>query len=539
MTISFRPPFAMKDYNLFLRTKLLPEQAYQYDEDADSYTITTSARFARILGVEAEKVDRKELPISEYLFDYQRFIVRQALNAKRFAIWSDTGTGKTSMLLEFSRHVTHRTGGRVLILSPLQIIQQTMDEAKKFYGGDGLGIVKLETKAEVRKWCQAKGDGHIAITNYEKFIPRDGEQEVMTELRFLAGIVLDESSILRSGGGKIKWAIIKSCRGIEYKLSCTATPAPNDTMEYASQASFLEKLRSEGEILWTYFTKTKDGNWKVKEHAKEAFYRFMAGWSIYLRSPVHYGFQDNLKDIPAPEYRIEEIKATDEQAKMFNMLPAEDGQFEMFGTLSCGMTQRVKLSQVAKGFMYLGKPPKQTVQKIESEKPKMVVDLALADRVEGRQVLIWTSFDAESDILYRMLKSRNGDGDNVTVLTGKTPQCKRYEVIERFRRGEIGILISRPQMVGYGLNFQFCTSMVFSGFTDSFQDFYQAIRRCYRYGQKKSVRVHIPYIKECEGMVYDNIRQKEAKFISDVKIMERHYISVMKKELTALKGDAH
>lgn len=534
MTISFRPPFSIKDYGLFIRTKLLPEQLYKYDEDSDSYTITTSSRFARIIGVEAGPQQHGLLPIAGHLFDYQDFITRMALDAKRYAIWADTGLGKTAMFLEYARQVRHKTDARVLMVSPLQIIPQTMDEARKFYGSDGLGIIQLHTKEELRRWCEGKHcpENGIAMVNYEKFIPRDGEQEVMTELRLLAGVVLDESSVLRSGGGKIKWAIIKSCRGIEHKLSCTATPAPNDTMEYASQASFLEKLRSEGEILWTYFTKTKTGDWKVKEHAREAFYRFMSGWSVYLRSPAHYGFDDNLKDVPTPEYNVMKIKPTLEQSRVFNRLPATDGQFEMFGTLACGMTQRVKLSQVAKGFMYLGDPPRQTVEKIRSEKPGVVVDLALADKAEGRQVLVWTSFDAESDILAKLFKSRNGNADDVVVLTGKTPQSARYDVIERFRRGDIQVLISRPQMVGYGLNFQFCTSMVFSGFTDSFQDFYQAIRRCYRYGQTKAVRVHIPYIEECEGMVYDNIRNKEARFIADVNIMERHYIEAMKAALT-------
>src|SRR3990167_11402603 len=122
----------------------------------------------------------------------------------------------------------------------------------------------------------------------------------MPEMRRLSGVAFDESSRLKGGGGVIKWHLIRSCRGIEYKLSATATPAPNDTMEYASQASFLEKLRNEGEILWTYFSRDKYGTWSVKPHAREAFYRFMASWSIYLRDPKDYGFNDILATLPPP-----------------------------------------------------------------------------------------------------------------------------------------------------------------------------------------------------------------------------------------------
>jgi len=196
--------------------------------------------------------------------------------------------------LEWCRQVAHLTGARVLILEPLAVIPQLIEEARRFYG-DGLQIERLDSRERLIGWLKDPGAA-IGIVNPEKFIAGQ-----VPELRYLGGLAFDESSLLKTGGGVIKWNLIKSARGIEYKLSCTATPAPNDTMEYASQASFLEKLRTEGEILWTFFTRNKRGEWTVKPHARTAFYQFMSSWSIYLRNPAHFGWGDILATLPEPE----------------------------------------------------------------------------------------------------------------------------------------------------------------------------------------------------------------------------------------------
>jgi len=253
--------FDLENYKLFLRCKRLPESQTTYDWELDTYTVSTPARFIELLGIAGAPVQREGLPIASYLFDYEQFIVRQALDAQRYAIYADCGLGKTAMFLEWARHVMAMTGGKVLIFSPLQIISQTQDEALKFYG-EALPVLKLDTRAELEAWLRLPGSG-LAITNYDKMIPG-----VLPDLRLLTGLICDESSILKTGGGVIKWNLIKSCKGIQYKLSCTATPAPNEIMEYASQAAFLEKLRTEGEILWTFFSRDKRGNWRIKPHAK-------------------------------------------------------------------------------------------------------------------------------------------------------------------------------------------------------------------------------------------------------------------------------
>lgn len=496
-------------YERFLRLKRLPEKQLLYDWRTDTYTVTAPARLAHLLDPALPDLGRPAPALAPHLFDYQAFIVARALEAKRYAVWADTGLGKTAIFLEWARQVLLLTLGRVLILAPLQVIEQVRTEARRFYGQD-LTLERLETRERLADWCRRPGPG-LAISNPEKLIPG-----ILPDLRRCAGLVLDESSILRSGGGVIKWNLIKSARGIEHKLSCTATPAPNDTMEYASQASFLEKLRSEGEILWTYFTRDKSGNWRVKPHARRAFYAFMATWSIYLRDPARYGWRDVLADLPAPDIVEQPLRLTAEQARLAQAFHVENGS-GLFGTEGLGVRQRAKLSQLAKGFLYEDR----RVRPVASRKPGEVAAIALSEASAGRQVLVWTTYDAEGEILASLLPA-------ATVLSGSTATAERERILERFRAGEVRILITKPQLLGYGMNFQFVRAMVFSGFDDSFERMYQAIRRAYRLGQTESVRVFVPYVPELEGLVLENVRAKERRFLADVAIQEAAYIEALR-----------
>jgi hypothetical protein len=446
------------------------------------------------------KRNRKDIYYDMHVPGYENYLAN--------GIWNhNTGLGKSHIFLEWQRQVEHLTGGRVLILSPLQITPQTRHIAGDYFN---LDIEQLDTREELAAWCKSPGHG-FGICNYEKLIAG-----VMPELRYLAGLVLDESSILKSGGGVIKWNLIKSARGIEYKLSCTATPAPNEVMEYASQASFLEKLRTEGDILWTYFVRDKRGDWKVKPHAREAFYRFMVSWSVYMRNPVNFGFKDILATLPPPDVREYKIDITPAQREMMHIQQTRNGH-GMFND-RVGIKERIKLSQIAKGFIYETTGTQRKVIPIESRKPDFVADLVRHDAADGLQVLVWTVFDAESDILAERLANLNPG-----VLNGSMGQDERQAVINRFLGGELRVLISKAELLGYGLNFQNCQSMVFSGFDDSFERMYQAIRRAYRFGQTETVRVHIPYIPELEGMIFENVQAKERQFMADVAEQEKYY----------------
>jgi len=502
--------FDLVSYELFLRAKGLPESRVAYDWRTDRYTLTTPARFADQLGANVAAIEREPIDLATHLFDYQRWIVEMALRAKRFAAWCDTGLGKTAIELEYARHVLAATGAKVLILTPLQVIPQMIEMATAFYG-ERLPIIRLETRDALIAWLTDPGC-ELGITNDDKFIAG-----VMPELRHLGGLVYDESSRLKTGGGVIKWNLIKSARGIEYKLSATATPAPNDTMEYASQASFLEKLRTEGEILWTYFVRDKTGNWRVKPHAREAFYRFMATWSVYVRDPSRFGFADILATLPPPDVREYDVPITDAQRDlMYGFIGAKGG---MFADDRLTLTERSKLSQLAKGFLYDSSTGTRQVARIPSEKPAVVARLVAEDVADGRQVLVWTVFDEEGDIVVEHLP----EGIDAATLSGAQTETQRAEIIARFKSGELRVLISKAQLLGYGLNFQNCRSMVFSGFDDSFERMYQAVRRAYRYGQTETVRVHIPVIPELEGTVFGNVRRKQALFDADTALQERFY----------------
>jgi superfamily II DNA or RNA helicase len=185
--------------------------------------------------------------------------------------------------------------------------------------------------------------------------------------------------------------------------------------------------------------------------------------------------------------------------------------------------------QIARGFVYEGGK----TRRILSVKPGTVADLARSELDAGHHVLIWTTYDAEGEAIASLLKDRSP-----SLLTGKTKPARRVKMIEAFRSGESPLLISKPSLLGLGLNLQCCTSMIFSGFDDSFERFYQAIRRAYRYGQTKPVRVHIPYIPELEGMVWENVQAKQVAFERDCAIMERCYIEAMRDMLPAhMKGN--
>lgn len=512
-------------YALFLRSKALPEHRVAYDEDRDVYTIETPARFARILGLEEPTRSGSGLPLPTWLHDYQAFFVRTALAAKRYAVWADTGLGKTPIEHEWARQVQAMTGGRVLLVYFLNLIPQVLAMAEQFYGRGGLPLEVLDSRADLRAWAKGGAPG-IGIVNPEKFIPRDGEAEVIQEMSYLSGVGIDESSILKTGGGKTKWALIKSCRGVEYKLSCTATPAPNEPIEYASQASFLEKIRDEGEVIWTFFTRDDEGDWKVKDHALEAFYKFLSGWSCYLRHPARYGFRNNLKDLPEPQ-RIEHlIPVTAEQLAHLNRIPNAAGQTSLFEPASMGIVERTKLGQLASGFVYTH----EGADRVHSLKPATVASIVREDVRAGLQVLVWTLYDETADILAALLEMRAPGDPRFTfdVLTGKVPVDERPAVLERFTSGKTAVLITRARMLGFGTNLQNCGSMVFADFNDSAEQIYQAERRAFRYGQTRSVRIHFPIVPELQGAVWANVQAKRARFLTEVERMEGLYVEAMR-----------
>lgn len=522
--------FDLGAYDLFLRCKKLPEFDLAVDDELH-YEITAPARFAPLLGVETPKVRAQDLAVAGHLFDDQAAVLALALEAKRFACWADCGWGKTPLGLEWARQVVHRTTGRVLIVTMAEIVGEWLEQAARFYGG-GLPLLRLKSREHMLAWMEF-GDpsgAMIAVCNYEKWNPPSLEEQVVRQAKYLAGIVLDESSRLKTGGGKQKWALIKSCKGIEYKLSCTATPAPNEVMEFASQASFLEKMRSEGDILWTYFRRDpKTHRWTVKEHAREAFFRFMSSWSIYIRDPRRYGWRQGMAEVPAPTVHVHELPVSAEQRKLLaETLGRPDGELDLAGgPAEFNAIQGAKVSQLAKGFRYVTRGGKRSVEKVVSHKPAFVARLVEQEAAAGLTVLVWTVFDAEAELLSAQLQHRVPH----ETLTGKTPKKRRLEIIERFRSGQVRVLISRASVLGFGLNLQVVGSMIFSGWTYGYESYYQAVRRAYRQGQTRAVRVHLPVVPLLEGDMLDTIGRKQADHEAAIAEMERHYVLARKERV--------
>lgn len=518
--------FGIEAYPLFLKIKALPESTIHYHRDTATYTIAAPARFAPLLGVPVPDRLRDWLPMPTYMFEDQAHVTQLALEAKRFACWSDCGWGKTPLQLEFARQVIHRTGGRFLQFTLNDIVPQFIAEARKFYG-DSMKMVRLNTREEMKAFCRGQfRESQLAITNYEKMNHDEGDQ-VVSEMRLLAGVGLDESSRLKTGGGTQKWALIKSCKGIEYKLSCTATPAPNEIAEFASQASFLEKMRDGEDIIWTYFQRDPvTHRWTVKKHAREAFFEFMASWSIYIRDPRRYGWRLKQEQVPAPEVIVHKLPISNDQREAMQAFVTDgSGQRTLFQASGTNAIQRAKLSQIAKGFAYR-KGESGRWSGFDSKKPAFIAEGVASEVAEGLQVLVWTVFDAESTILSDALTAA---GVRHELITGATKPDDRVRLTNAFCDGTLPVLVTRASMLGYGRNFQCCGSMWFSGWSDSYESYYQAWHRAVRQGQTKSVRIHIPVIEELEGDMLENIFDKQDQHEAAIREMEANYIRIIEK----------
>jgi hypothetical protein len=294
-------------------------------------------------------VAKNELDAS--LFDYERFIVSLALRKKRFAIFADVGLGKTLMFIEWVRHVSKLIyPKKVLVISQLHLIKQTIDEQIKFYRFTDMTDINACYGGDIERFLSVENNSiegcPVGIVNVDKFRTAHRLQDDV------GAVVLDESSILKSATGVMRTNIINSCKGIEYKLCCTATPAPNDRQEYANHALFLGYIDNYKQFFTRFFYNTGSGNdFMLKPHAKTAFYAFLATFSIFLKSPKRYGFNDNLHDLKPAQVIWDSIALTDEQRTMAQKFGSM-GQMGCFGFNAGGMTNRNKLSQIAKGFVY-------------------------------------------------------------------------------------------------------------------------------------------------------------------------------------------
>lgn len=387
--------------------------------------------------------------LNENLFDFQRDIVTWALRKGKAALFEDTGLGKTIQQLSWADAVANHEHGSVLILAPLAVGKQTALEAEKF------GI-----KA---KLCESADDVELGIniTNYEKL------HRFNTDV--FCGIVLDESSILKSYSGKTTNELINKFRYTKYKLACTATPSPNDFTELGNHAEFLNVMTMNEMLSMFFINDSSNGiGWRLKRHSVQDFFKWIAEWAIMIKSPADLGFDGSKYNLP--KLNIETI---------ITESPTPDDQ--LFSTPAETLQER---REARKNSM--------------DDRVKCAADIVSKS---DDQVLVWCNYNDESAALKKAIPN------SYEVKGSDTPQYKEDGMIG-FSKGEIKVLVSKPSICGFGMNWQNCHRIIFCGLSDSYEQFYQAIRRCWRFGQESQVDVYV-IIGDAEMNVLNNIKRKQ------------------------------
>lgn len=391
-----------------------------------------------------------EIELGSELFPHQIDLVRWALMRGRSAIFADTGLGKTIMQLEWARNVAKH--GRVLILTPLAVAPQTVDEGERF--GIDCEYARHDTGAQ------------ITVTNYEMLGKFDAS-------RFI-GVVLDESSILKSLTGKTRTALIETFKRTPYRLACTATPAPNDHTELGNHSEFLG-VKTMPEMLAEYFINDAGGtgDWRLKGHARSRFWQWLATWGAVIKKPSDLGHDDRLFDLP--DLCIEHhVVGVDHRIAWVNG--------SLFATDAATLSDQRKVRRES------------TANRVERA-------ATLADN--GRPVVVWCELNDEANQAEKLI-------DGAVQVAGSDNLDDKERKLRGFATGEHRVIVTKPSIAGFGLNWQHCNTMIFVGASHSYEATYQAIRRCWRFGQKKPVHTHM-IATEADGNVIRNYQQKDKK----------------------------
>lgn len=420
---------------------------------------------------EAEGLNVPQSELNEKLFDFQKAIVSWSLKKGRAAVFADTGLGKSFMQVEWAWQVFQRTGNRVLIVAPLCVADQTVREANK------LGYT-IQYVREFKK----DGSTGIYITNYEML----EHFEEAIRGGYFDGIVLDESSIIKNRDSKTRAQIIGIAQHVPFRLSATATPSPNDYMELGNQAEFLGVMGM-NEMLATFFIHDsgETSKWRLKGHGERKFWQWLATWAVTIKKPSDLGFSDDGYNLPGLE--IHEI-----------VVPSKHPPVDNTGLSGRNEARKLSINE-----------------RID----------AAANLVNGTggTWAVWCNLNEESE----KLENRISNGVQVT---GSMPIAKKELYLNQFTLGEIDRLISKPSIAGFGLNWQHCSQMVFVGLNDSYEQLYQAIRRCYRFGQTNVVKAYL-ITSSLEGAVRENILEKERKAQAMTEAMVDHMRDFTKREI--------
>lgn len=429
--------------------------------------------------IEAKKIEHKSSGfhieiknINKMLFDWQKVLVRWAVGKGRCAIFADCGLGKTPIQLVWADQINKHTNKDILILAPLSVSKQTQREGEKF----GVSVNICLSQKDVLPG--------INITNYERLHLFDASKFI--------GIVLDESSIMKNFSGKIRNQIIDMFCKTPYKLCCTATPAPNDYPELGSHSEFLGVM-TRSEMLSMFFINDAGdtGKWRLKGHVRDnKFWEWMCSWAITMRKPSDIGYDDG--DFILPPLNIIEhcIKYT--------------GKKKGF------------ITPLAQSLMERKQARKESLEERISLTAELINN-------SNETWLVWCNLNSESKGVTEIVK-------DAIEITGSDSHEHKENSMFAFSNDKIKCLVSKPKIAGFGMNWQNCHNMVFVGLSDSYEQYYQAVRRCWRFGQKHSVNAHIVF-GEKEGSVVKNIKRKEKEAIAMFEGMAYHMTDIMKKEI--------
>lgn len=472
---------SLDDYKTFLKVKSLP--VYRFE----GRTAIFPDEYAGFVTGTAIKADASEYKPLNGLFDYQRDIARTAITKGKYAVFADCGLGKTLIITEFVRHAMKMLPENqcILIVSPLMVVEQTIEEARKWYG-DKLPIEQVRA-ADLGEWM--KSGGRVGITNYESLDERVPQGRI-------GALILDESSMLKSHYGKWGAECIRLGKGLDWKLALTGTPAPNDRIEFANHAVFLDQFPTVNSFLAKFFVNRgqTDNRWELKPHAVKPFYQALSHWAIFLTNPAVYGWKDNCGTLPPIRVHIDRIDLTLAQQSDF-----WDQTGQLFADKAGGIVSRSKLSRMAKGG--------------DSLKPAFIKDMT--ERYANDSIIIWCHFNDEQEALAGVMP----DAGNIS---GDTPIEVRKKLVHDFRAGKLRVLITKPRILGFGLNLQICTRQIFSGLQDSYEMYYQAVKRSNRVGSTKPLDVHIP-ITDIEAPMIENVLNKARRVQADTEEQERTF----------------
>ena len=386
------------------------------------------------------------------LFEWQKKITEWAIRKGRAALFEDCGLGKTAQQLEWAWQVFQKTGGSVLILTPLSVARQTEKEAAKF----GIPARQISSSEQI-------DEPGVYISNYEKLEHFD--------CSIFSGVVLDESSILKSFTGKTRIALTKSFSATPYRLACTATPSPNDYTELGQHAEFLG-ICTPAQMLATYFVNDtfNTGDWRLKKHAETEFWKWLASWAACISKPSDIGFSNDGYILPSLKMQTILVDADES-------IDTGDDLFRIATLSATTMHREMRLTCDARSS-------------------------AVADLVNpsAEAWIVWCNTNDEADALSAKIQE-------AVEVRGSDSAEKKQRVLNDFSEGKIRVIITKPSIAGFGLNWQHCRNVAFVGLSYSFEDFYQALRRSYRFGQTREVNGYIVQAKT-EGAILQSIQRK-------------------------------